>query len=408
MFVLEPLERARARGARVLAEVCGYGTTCDAYHRVRLDDSGEEPARAMREALADAGLSPRTSATCSTTARPRQLNDRIETRATKKALGDAAAGIAGSVKSQIGHPQGASGAAGSPPTLLGMQGGFLPPTLNLETPDPECDLDYVPNAARPAQVEFALCNGIAFGSKNSALVLRNGRSSLRPGPMSFWVPRRRPGAPRRRRRLGERGRGEPRRHRVGPPQARRPRSRPAPPPAPSRRWPGGRRASGSRSRLAARARGPCRGGRRIGAAPPRLGLDRKISHARLAARGTAVAADTFRLPSGDRSVDVVLSTLFLHHFAPGEVGGSLSPSPAASPRCPSSRWTSRATASRSPRSPSSARSSFRSRLSVARREDLGPSGLHARRDRRSRRTALPGARVTRISRFVWELVWKRA
>ncbi len=177
MFVLEPLERARARGARVLAEVCGYGTTCDAYHRVRLDESGEEPARAMREAIADAGLSAEDIGYVQYHGTSTLLNDRIETRATKKALGDAAARIPGSsVKSQIGHPQGASGAAGLAATLLGMEGGFLPPTLNLETSDPECDLDYVPNAARPAQVEFALCNGIAFGSKNSALILRNGRS----------------------------------------------------------------------------------------------------------------------------------------------------------------------------------------------------------------------------------------
>jgi 3-oxoacyl-[acyl-carrier-protein] synthase II len=177
MFVLEPLERARARGARVLAEVCGYGTTCDAYHRVRLDESGEEPARAMREAIADAGLCAEDIGYVQYHGTSTLLNDRIETRATKKALGDAATRIPGSsVKSQIGHPQGASGAAGLAATLLGMQCGFLPPTLNLETSDPECDLDYVPNVARPAQVEFALCNGIAFGSKNSALILRNGRS----------------------------------------------------------------------------------------------------------------------------------------------------------------------------------------------------------------------------------------
>jgi len=177
MFVLEPLERARARGARVLAEVCGYGTTCDAYHRVRLDESGEEPARAMKEAIADAALSPSDIDYVQYHGTSTLLNDRIETRATKKALGAAAAGIPGSsVKSQIGHPQGASGAAGMAATILGMMGGFLPPTINLETPDPECDLDYVPNEARAAEIEFALCNGIAFGSKNSALVLKNGRA----------------------------------------------------------------------------------------------------------------------------------------------------------------------------------------------------------------------------------------
>jgi 3-oxoacyl-[acyl-carrier-protein] synthase II len=177
MFVLEPLERARARGAWVLAEVCGYGTTCDAYHRVRLDESGEEPARAMREALADAAISARDIDYVQYHGTSTLLNDRIETRATKKALGDIAARIPGSsVKSQIGHPQGASGAAGMAATILAMQGGFLPPTINLSTPDPACDLDYVPNEARAAEIEFALCNGIAFGSKNSALVLKNGRA----------------------------------------------------------------------------------------------------------------------------------------------------------------------------------------------------------------------------------------
>ena len=177
MFVLEPLERARARGARVLAEVCGYGTTCDAYHRVRLDESGEEPARAMKEALADAAIAPADIDYVQYHGTSTLLNDRIETRATKMALGDAAAGIPGSsVKSQIGHPQGASGAAGIAATILGMMGVFLPPSINLSTPDPECDLDYVPNDARAAEIEFALCNGIAFGSKNSALVLKNGRA----------------------------------------------------------------------------------------------------------------------------------------------------------------------------------------------------------------------------------------
>ncbi|MDL2718985.1 MAG: beta-ketoacyl-[acyl-carrier-protein] synthase family protein, partial [Acidobacteriota bacterium] len=125
MFVLEPLERAKARGARVLAEVCGYGTTCDAYHRVRLDESGEEPARAMQEALADAAISASDIDYVQYHGTSTLLNDRIETRATKKALGDRAGGIPGSsVKSQIGHPQGASGAAGMAATILGMLGGF--------------------------------------------------------------------------------------------------------------------------------------------------------------------------------------------------------------------------------------------------------------------------------------------
>jgi 3-oxoacyl-[acyl-carrier-protein] synthase II len=180
LFVLEALDRARARGARIWAELLGFGATCDAYHRVRLDESGEEPARAMREALEDAGLSPADLGYVQYHGTSTVLNDRIETRATTLALGDCARRIPGSsVKSQVGHPQGASGAAGIAATLIGMAEGFLPATINLETPDPECDLDYVPGSVRRSEVEFALCNGIAFGSKNSALVLRNGRALSR-------------------------------------------------------------------------------------------------------------------------------------------------------------------------------------------------------------------------------------
>lgn len=175
MFVLEPLERARARGARIWGELLGYGATCDAFHRVRLDESGEEPARAMREALDDAGLGAGDLGYVQYHGTSTLLNDRIETRATRRALGDAPP-PGSSVKSQIGHPQGASGGAGLAATLVGMAGGFLPPTINLDVPDPECDLDYVPNVARAAEVEHALVNGIAFGSKNSALVVRSGRA----------------------------------------------------------------------------------------------------------------------------------------------------------------------------------------------------------------------------------------
>ena len=171
------MERARARGVRLFGEVLGYAATCDAYHRVRLDESGEEPARAMTEALEDAGVAPSDVGYVQYHGTGTELNDRIETRATRIALGAHADRIPGSsVKSQIGHPQGASGAAGLAATLLALNAGFLPPTANLETPDPECDLDYVPLAARPAEVDVALVNGIAFGSKNTALVVRTGRA----------------------------------------------------------------------------------------------------------------------------------------------------------------------------------------------------------------------------------------
>jgi 3-oxoacyl-[acyl-carrier-protein] synthase II len=176
-FVLEEMERAVSRGARLHGEILGYAATCDAFHRVRLDESGEEPARAMTEALEDAGLSPSDVGYVQYHGTGTELNDRIETRATRIALGRCADGVPGSsVKSQIGHPQGASGAAGLAATLLSLNEGFLPPTANLETPDPECDLDYVPLSARPAEVDVALVNGIAFGSKNTALVVRTGRA----------------------------------------------------------------------------------------------------------------------------------------------------------------------------------------------------------------------------------------
>ncbi|MDX9733352.1 MAG: beta-ketoacyl-[acyl-carrier-protein] synthase family protein [Thermoanaerobaculia bacterium] len=176
-FVLEEMEHARARGARLLGEVAGWGSTCDAYHRVRLDESGVEPARAMTEALEDAGLDVRDVGYVQYHGTGTELNDRIETRATRLALGAAAERVPGSsVKSQIGHPQGASGAAGLAATLLALNAGFLPPTANLDTPGPECDLDYVPRDSRPAEVGVALVNGIAFGSKNSALAVRTARA----------------------------------------------------------------------------------------------------------------------------------------------------------------------------------------------------------------------------------------
>lgn len=173
LFLLEELEHARNRGARIYGEIVGYGSTCDAHHRVRLDESGIEPARAMTTAMADAGVSPESIDYINLHGTSTDLNDRIETRAVKIAMGDRAAHIPMSAtKSMIGHPQGASGAAGLMATLGGMNLGFLPPTINLDEADPECDLDYVPNKSRPAEINTALCNCIGFGSKNSALVVK--------------------------------------------------------------------------------------------------------------------------------------------------------------------------------------------------------------------------------------------
>jgi 3-oxoacyl-[acyl-carrier-protein] synthase II len=172
LYVLEELERAQQRGARIYAEITGYGATCDAYHRVRLAEDGAEPARAMQLALADAGRAPEEVDYVNLHGTSTQLNDRIETNALKLALGARAQSVPMSAtKSQIGHPQGASGAAGLGAALCAMHAGLIPPTINLDEPDPACDLDYVPNTARPADVRVALCNCIGFGSKNSALVV---------------------------------------------------------------------------------------------------------------------------------------------------------------------------------------------------------------------------------------------
>lgn len=174
MFVVEEYEHARGRGARILAEVAGYGSTCEAFHRVRLQECGEEPARAIQMAMEDAGIQAADVNYVNLHGTSTQLNDRIETRALKLVLGENARQTPmSSLKSQIGHPQGACGAAGVAATLVAMRHGQIPPTINLEHPDPECDLDYVPQPGRRAVIEHAVCNCIAFGSKNSALVLRN-------------------------------------------------------------------------------------------------------------------------------------------------------------------------------------------------------------------------------------------
>ena len=174
MFILEEYEHARFRGAHMLAEIAGYGSTCEAFHRVRLQECGEEPARAIGLAMREAGVGAADIQYVNLHGTSTELNDRIETRALKLALGEERAHRVpmSALKSQIGHPQGACGAAGIASTIVAMQTGRIPPTINLETPDPACDLDYVPRPGRTAAIEHAVANCIAFGSKNSALVLR--------------------------------------------------------------------------------------------------------------------------------------------------------------------------------------------------------------------------------------------
>ncbi len=171
-FVLEDRERALARGAHIYGEIVGYASTCEAFHRVRLEECGEEPARTIHMALQEAGVPPNAVQYINYHGTATELNDRIETRAIKLAFDGHAYRLAGSsVKSLIGHPQGACGAAGIAATLMAMRDGVAPPTKNVETPDPECDLDYIAEGPRKMGIEYAVANCIAFGSKNSAIVL---------------------------------------------------------------------------------------------------------------------------------------------------------------------------------------------------------------------------------------------
>jgi 3-oxoacyl-[acyl-carrier-protein] synthase II len=173
MMVLEERDTALQRNAAIYGEIAGYGATCEAFHRVRLDENGEEPARAMQLALEDADLGPEDIDYLSLHGTSTQLNDRIETRAVKRVFGARASRLpASSLKSMIGHPQGACGAAGVVASLLALRDSFLPPTINHEVPDPECDLDVVPNVGREHRIDTFLCNCIGFGSKNAALVVR--------------------------------------------------------------------------------------------------------------------------------------------------------------------------------------------------------------------------------------------
>jgi 3-oxoacyl-[acyl-carrier-protein] synthase II len=172
MLVLETEAHARERGARVYAYVEGYGSTCDAYHRVQMDPKGEQIVRAMRLAIERSGRAVDEIGYVNYHGTSTQLNDAVEVQCVKRALGAHAARTPGSaIKSMIGHPQGASGAAGLVAAALALHRGFLPPTINLQHPDPECDLDFVPNQGRPARPAAALCNCLGFGSKNSAIVL---------------------------------------------------------------------------------------------------------------------------------------------------------------------------------------------------------------------------------------------
>jgi 3-oxoacyl-[acyl-carrier-protein] synthase II len=172
MLALEREDHARARGATPYARIEGYASTCDAYHRVQMDPDGAEIVRCIETALDKAHRPCEEIGYVNYHGTSTQLNDAIESRCVRRVFGKLADRIPGSsTKSMIGHPQGASGAAGVVATALALHRGLLPPTINQDDPDPACDMDFIPNTARPAEIDAALCNCLGFGSKNSALVL---------------------------------------------------------------------------------------------------------------------------------------------------------------------------------------------------------------------------------------------
>jgi 3-oxoacyl-[acyl-carrier-protein] synthase II len=173
VLVLEDYERARSRGARIYCELAGFGTTCDAHHVTAPDPEGHGAARAMSLAIADAGLSPGDIDYVSAHGTSTPLNDPIETKAIKRALGERASAVkVSSIKSMIGHCIGAGGAIESIATVKSIQEGFIPPTINLEEPDPECDLDYVPNIGVSMPVRAAIKNSMGFGGQNAVVVFK--------------------------------------------------------------------------------------------------------------------------------------------------------------------------------------------------------------------------------------------
>jgi 3-oxoacyl-[acyl-carrier-protein] synthase II len=171
VLLLEPLARAQARGARIYAEVAGYGLTCDAHHMTA--PQGDGAARAMQIAMADAGIGPSDVAYISAHGTGTAVNDKIETAAVKQAFGDVAYRVPmSSIKSMLGHTMGAASAIEAAACALAVQHDRVPPTINFETPDPECDLDYVPNAPRSAPVPVAMNNAYAFGGNNACVIFR--------------------------------------------------------------------------------------------------------------------------------------------------------------------------------------------------------------------------------------------
>ena len=170
ILVLEELEHAKARGAGILGEVLGYGSTCDAYHITAPAPGGEGAVRCMAEALADAGLSPREIGYINAHGTSTPMNDRTETQAIHQVFGENPPPVS-STKSMTGHLLGASGAVEAIVTAMALKEGFLPATINYRTADPECSLDIIPNQGRKSSAKAALSNSLGFGGHNATLVL---------------------------------------------------------------------------------------------------------------------------------------------------------------------------------------------------------------------------------------------
>jgi len=178
MLVLESLTHARQRGARIYGEVLGYGVTCDAHHMTAPDPEASGAVRSIRAALSDAGISPSTVDYIHAHGTATPSNDAMETKAIKEVFGTDARRIpVSSTKAMTGHTLGASGALAAIVSMIAIREGFIPPTIHHDTPDPECDLDYVATGARPAELNVILSNAFAFGGNNTSVIL--GRYSER-------------------------------------------------------------------------------------------------------------------------------------------------------------------------------------------------------------------------------------
>jgi 3-oxoacyl-[acyl-carrier-protein] synthase II len=177
VLILESVEHAQGRGAHIYAEVIGYGSSCDAFHITAPDEDGIGAARSMQAALDNAGLPPTEIDYINAHGTSTPLNDPIETRAIRSVFGKHAYRVpVSSTKSMVGHLMGASGAVEAIVCAKALETGMIHPTINYETPDPECDLDYVPNVARETHPQTALSNSFGFGGHNATLILRRWES----------------------------------------------------------------------------------------------------------------------------------------------------------------------------------------------------------------------------------------